>query len=115
MKTKIKLLCLLVCSMFSVTSFAALHIVTQAEALIIAQRQFQGKDVDYFILQDNSTTAWTVFVDAEPMKGWEHECYILTIPKAITTSVDMAVPSSTINRKLPPSGNFVPLSVKNRL
>lgn len=115
MKAKITLLCLLMCCILSSTALAQTqHSVSKAEALTIAQRQFQGRDVDYFILQDNNQTAWTIFVDAEPMKGWEHECYTLTIPKTITTSVSAAVPSSKIQRKLPPSGNFAPLSVKNR-
>ena len=102
------------CCILSSAAFAQTHSVSKAEALTIAQRQFQGKDVDYFILQDNSQTAWTIFVDAEPMKGWEHEYYVLTVPKTITTSVNAAVPSSKVERKLPPSGNFAPLSVKNR-
>ncbi len=88
--------------------------VTQADALSIAQRQFTGKDVDYFLQLDNSQTVWTIFVDAEPMKGWEHECYTLTIPKTITTTVSSAAPSGKVLRSLPPSGNYVPLSVKNR-
>ena len=114
MRAKLTLLSLLMCCILSSAAFAQTHSVSKAEALTIAQRQFQGKDVDYFILQDNSQTAWTIFVDAEPMKGWEHECYVLTVPKTITTSVNAAVPSSKVERKLPPSGNFAPLSVKNR-
>lgn len=114
MRAKLTLLSLLMCCILSSAAFAQTHSVSKAEALTIAQRQFQGKDVDYFILQDNSQTAWTIFVDAEPMKGWEHECYVLTVPKNITTSVNAAVPSSKVERKLPPSGNFAPLSVKNR-
>lgn len=114
MRAKHTLLSLLMCCILSSAAFAQTHSVSKAEALTIAQRQFQGRDVDYFILQDNSQTAWTIFVDAEPMKGWEHECYVLTVPKNITTSVNAAVPSSKVERKLPPSGNFAPLSVKNR-
>lgn len=113
MKAKIVLLGLLI-GCFCTTAFAQSHSVSKAEALSIAQRQFQGKDVDYFILQDNSPKEWTIFVDAEPMKGWEHECYTLTIPKTITTTVNVAIPSSKLQRKLPPSGDFVPLSVQNR-
>lgn len=114
MKAKIMLIGLLMCCLFSSAAIAQTNSVSKADALKIAQRQFQGRDVDYFIQQDNNQTAWTIFVDAEPMKGWEHECYLLTIPKAITTSVNTAIPSSTVQRKLPPSGNFSPLSVKNR-
>lgn len=114
MKVKITLLCLLMCCFFSSTALALTFSVHKTSALMIAQRQFQGRDVDYFILQDNNQTEWTIFVDAEPMKGWEHECYILTIPKTAKTSLDNVVPSSKIRRNLPPSDNFVPLLVKNR-
>lgn len=114
MKAKFIFLSLLIYCVFSSTALAQTHSVSTAEALAIAQRQFQGNDVDYFILQDNDQKAWTIFVDAEPMKGWEHECYVLTIPKNITTSVDVAVPSSKELRKLPPSGNYAPLLVKHR-
>lgn len=114
MKAKLMLLGLLMSCIFSSTAFAQTNSVSKNDALAIAQRQFQGKDVDYFILQDNNQTAWTIFVDAEPMKGWEHDCYVLTIPKTITTSVNTAVPSNKVLRKLPPSGNFIPLLVKNR-
>lgn len=114
MRAKLTLLSLLMCCIFSSAALAQVRSVSKEGALAIVQRQFQGKDVDYFILQDNSQTAWTIFVDAEPMKGWEHECYVLTVPKTITTSINVAVPSSKVERKLPPSGNFAPLSVKNR-
>lgn len=116
MKVKFTLLGLLMCCLFSSAALAQTNSVSKADALAIAQRQFQGRDVDYFILQDNNPTAWTIFVDAEPMKGWEHECYLLSIPKTISTStsVNVAVPARMIQRKLPPSGNFVPLAVKNR-
>lgn len=114
MKAKLMLLGLLMCFIFSSTAFAQTNSVSEDDALAIAQRQFQGMDVDYFILQDDNQNAWTVFVDAEPMKGWEHDCYILTIPKTVATSVNEAVPSSKELKKLPPSGNFVPLLVKNR-
>ena len=114
MKRKISLICLLLCCLFSIEAHAQTQSVSKSDALTIVQRQFQGRDVDYLIRQDSNATSWTIFVDAEPMKGWEHECYILTVPKNITTSVDDAVPSSKVQRKLPPSGNYVPLSVKNR-
>ncbi len=117
MKAKITFLSLMLCCLFPATSFAQImQVVTQQDALAIAQKQFPGQDVDYFILQDNSMIEWTIFVDAEPMKGWEHDCYILTIPKRLKNSIDSAIPTSIIRRKLPPSDNdnYVPLYTKNR-
>lgn len=114
MKAKIKLFCLIICCLFSSAGFATTYGVTMPEALSIAQRQFQGKDVDYYILEDTNSSYWTIFVDADPMKGWEHECYVITVFKTTTTSIDNTEPRSMEQHKLPPSGNFVPLSVKNR-
>lgn len=114
MRAKLILISLMICYIISPAAIAQTCRVTQAEALTIAQRQFQGKDVDYFILQDKHPTTWTIFVDAEPMKGWEHECYLLTIPKSIPTSLNDVEPLSSVQRKMPPSGDFTPLSVKNR-
>lgn len=100
--------------MLSISAFAETHEVTQAEALVIAQKEFQGRDVDYYIRQDNNQTFWTIFVDAEPTKGWEHECYTLSIHKTISIPVEYARVFIKTTNKLPPSGTFIPLSVKNR-
>lgn len=113
MKTKIILLNLMI--LICGNAVAQMHKVTMLEALSIAERQFPNRDVDYFLLEDTNQASWTFFVDAEPQKGWEHECYILKIPKTITTSVNSATPTSKMQRKLPPNdGNYIPLSVKNR-
>lgn len=114
MNARFTLLWLIICCILPSTALAQTYSVSQADALTIAQRQFQGRDVDYFILQNDNQSEWTIFVDAEPMKGWEHECHILTIPKTVTTSIDAVVPLSQEERKLPPTGNYVPLSVKDR-
>lgn len=87
-------------------------VITKSDALTIAQRQFIGKDVDYYI-RSNSSAVWNIFVDAEPMKGWQHDCYVLTIPKTSTASVSNIVPRS-VSRKTPPSEDYEPLLVKDR-
>lgn len=114
MKANLTLLSLLMCCILSSASFAQTHNVSKQEALMIARQQFQGKDVDYFLLQDINPKVWTIFVDAEPMKGWEHECYTLKIPKTLMTGSSGTLLIKPTPLKLPPSGNYVPLSVKNR-
>lgn len=57
---------------------------------------------------------WTFFVDAEPMKGWEHECYKVDVPKLVLESELSNIPLKKFKLKIPPAGNFVPVSVKNR-
>lgn len=86
--------------------------ITKEDALRIVSKEFANRDVDYFILENNSDVNWTIFIDAEPMKGWEHECYITTVPK--TSVNNIIVSPSLIERTLPPAGNFVPLQVRNR-
>lgn len=114
MRTKITLLSLLLCYLFSAKAIVGGYTITKEMALEAAKKQFQGLDVDYYILQDDNQTEWTIFVDAEPMKGWEHECCILTIPKKRNSISSNIYPTSTVYRRQPPTGNYVPLSVKNR-
>lgn len=114
MRAKLTFLCLLMSCVLSSAVAAQFQLVTRDEALEIAKQEFSGRDVDYFIRDDNNSTTWTIFVDAEPMKGWEHECYVLQIPRAINVTINPTVTTRKIRRKLPPSGNFVPLLVRNR-
>lgn len=113
MRPKLYFLFMLLCFLSTPSMLAQTISVSQNDALIIAQREFKNKDVDYYIL-DNNPVEWVIFVDAEPMKGWEHECYTLTIPKKISTSIDDVVLRPKTSHKLPPEGNYLPLLVKNR-
>lgn len=114
MKTCIKLLTVLVCVLFSTAAKALTTNVSVSDALRIAQQQFSGKDVDYYVCSPNDLKTWLIFVDADPMKGWEHECYLLDIPKTSLTTIRETSPSIR-KMKMPPSGyDYVPLSVKNR-
>lgn len=97
----------------TIPAISQTHTISQQDALTIAQLQFRDKDVDYFILEENNQNSWTIFVDAEPMKGWEHDCYLLSIPKETETDMYFVIPQKLQLRK-PPSGNYVPLCVKNR-
>lgn len=42
--------------LFSTVSFAQTQNVSQRDALAIAKKQFVGKDVDYYILSNSSST-----------------------------------------------------------
>ncbi len=79
MKSKLFFLSLAICGFFSLQASAINLVlpVSKSDALSIAKRQFQNSDVDYYLLEDDSETEWTIFVDAEPMKGWEHQCLLL--------------------------------------
>ena len=113
MKHVIFLVSLIFSCLFPTALFAQARDVSQSDALAIAQRQFFGKDVDYYMLNDNSSEAWNIFVDAEPMKGWQHDCYILIIPKSTTTNINWLIPEKIL-RKFPPQEDYFPILVKNR-
>lgn len=127
MKQKIKLLCLLLCCLTASSAIAQqVRNISKQEALSIAKMSFNGQDVDYYLCEDailnirseghnlsiSQSDTWTFFVDAEPLKGWEHDCYLVRVAKRIGAYQSPA-PLATKFR-LPPNGNFTPLDVKNR-
>lgn len=114
MKNVLLLLSVVFNCLFSTVSFAqTAKSISKDDALAIAQKQFVGKDVDYYILSNSTSAVWNIFVDAEPMKGWQHDCYVLTIPKATTTDINTIRPRKLL-RKMPPKEDYAPLLVKNR-
>lgn len=110
MKRKLFLTVLLSCLFFIP---ATARNVTVEEGLAALQNRFAEKDVDIYLLEDDSSQIWRFFVDAEPMKGWEHTAYLCRIPKQ-TTSPTNLFPIFQASCKLPPAGTLIPLLVKNR-
>ncbi len=114
-----KLIIAMLACMLSGTAFAQqlqFSFVSKEDALLTAMSQFKDQDVDYFLLNDYSRGEWSIFVDAEPMKGWEHDCYIINVPKTVSSSSGLK-PLITFTKtklNLPPQGDYEPLSVKNR-
>lgn len=76
MKRKLFLTVLLSCLFFIP---ATARNVTVEEGLAILQNRFAEKDVDIYLLEDDSSRIWRFFVDAEPMKGWERTAYLCRI------------------------------------
>lgn len=87
--------------------------ISITEALACAQSQFDDRDVDYFLVEQESTDSdvWKIFVDANPYAGWEHEAYILTVYKVSETGNQI---KSVIPVKMPPSGTLTALNVNHR-
>lgn len=112
MKTKLCLFCIMLCNLITVRAIPYKRFISEREAQKCVEKYFEGKDVDYFIHEDNNQSYWTFFVDAEPMKGWKHDCYVLTIPKQVESNA--VVCPSIEKRSTPPQGNYIPLKVRKR-
>ncbi len=116
MRKQLMILILVLGCLCPFQTVAQITSITKSEALSIAKQQFKNKDVDYYLITSLSSKSWAIFVDADPMKGWEHECYLLTIPKAINGGSSLSgsvVPEKKL-LKMPPSGSYESLEVKQR-
>ena len=128
MKKKATFLIVLLCCLISSSAIAQqlMRSVSKQEAFSIVKSYFSGQDVDYYYcdkpvfevtdkdryIYASQNNTWEFFVDAEPMKGWEHDCYIVSIAKEIGEYLS---PAPLLTKfRLPPMGNFSPLEVKNR-
>lgn len=89
--------------------------VTLPEALGIVQQKFTQKEVDYYLIKDENNSVWTIFVDAQPMADWTHDCYTATVPKMRdnATSVLSIEPQMT-PLSMPPAGNYQALYLTKR-
>lgn len=113
MRKKKLLLTMLVCVMWTLCAYAQVGSYNFNSAFQSVKDEFSGRDVDYYLRMDRSYDTWTFFVDAAPMQGWEHECYLVTFPKCEDNG--MLLQLSKIAMRRPPStGEFVKLEPKNR-
>ena len=108
--------------------------ITEEDALDIAKTLFADKDVDYYIgstdLRNPTGSTYNkigggssfpmvqdsiiVFVDEEPMKGWEHKCSLIKVPRHVFQHYGR-LPYSITSMTMPPSGyNLKPANVRNR-
>ncbi len=117
MKKLLLILIMLVWVEVSAASAVEVHYITRNEAIDIVKRQFVGRDVDIYIENNQLASGHRFFVDAEPMKGWEHECYIVYVASRfrLDSGVTLENYQPIITElRLPPEGDYRPLEVKNR-
>lgn len=110
MKTARILFALLLCAMSSVL-YAQPRYISQSEAYEMVLQHFADQDVD--IYHRNTNESWSFYIDAEPMKGWEHDCYIYNVPKSYYGSVSDVEPIIQHLRR-PPHETYQPIRVVNR-
>ena len=87
---------------------------TLEDALAIARLQFVGQDVDYYRLDDGNDDQWTIFIDAEPLAGWAHPCYLLRDPKCPEVGDSREYVAERAKYDFPPCGRYEDLLVKDR-
>lgn len=84
--------------------------ITQDKALAIVKKFYIGQDVDYYLCTERSV--WKIFVDEEPLKGWEHNCATYTFSNTFNLAVDTVPLKQSL--RLPPNEELSPLDIKNR-
>lgn len=81
---KFTVLFLSICIAYSAE--AATYQISQEEAFLKIAADFENKEVDYYTLErfdgQEEQDVWRFFVDANPLAGWEHECYIYSIARS---------------------------------
>lgn len=113
MKIKLLILSLLFGLLYN-TAKGAEYQITESDAIDIACREINKTAVNCYILQEKTeTSVWTVFVDAEPMKGWCHDAYIITIPKTSSETAANTVATKKEYLDTPPYGNYVCKKIYN--
>lgn len=85
--------------------------ITKNDAYEVVKSLYPGCDYDYYLVEDNDTGVWKFFVDAAPLKGWEHECYLISLPKSSNAAT--VVPDVT-SLSMPPSATLTPMANVNR-
>ncbi len=81
--------------------------VTKEMALEAAKRALgeEGQVMlynDYYLIEDNDSVQWSLFVDYIPDAGWEHKCYIATVPKIMEPMAFRFVPAELTETNCPP-------------
>lgn len=110
-KDTIKLLLSILLVAISSLSVSAME-VSEQQALELCKSQFGSEWIDFYVKKDSISDAWTFFVDAEPTKNWEHDCYLITISKNGPV-VDATLIKNIQKLKFPPkdSYNYEPIDV----
>lgn len=114
---RIILVLLLIQACIECFSIGKVRAVNIPEAVSYVKTTFyQNDDVDFYVGTDTilGTTYWLIFVDEEPMKGWEHQCTAFHISKSISPNVSLSYYRRT-SLQSPPLGKILtPYQPQNR-
>lgn len=109
---------LLILVYFAMSEYASAQLTAaflRTRAIQMAQKEFTDIDADYyFIDEDYSNVDYVkVFVDAEPLKGWEHDCYIVYVPSKLSQQEQR--PLLKKRYRMPPEGaKLIPAANRNK-
>lgn len=113
MKKIFTILLTLFCSVVLFQGMALNRVVTKDEAFSLVKKEFANDaGLDYYLVQDGNASFWTFFVDAEPMKGWEHNCYTVKVPRVIDSSI-LSVPLRKTKQQMPGSEDYIPMELNS--
>lgn len=113
MKKIFTILLTLFCSVVLFQGMALNRVVTKDEAFSLVKKEFANDaGLDYYLVQDGNASFWTFFVDAEPMKGWEHNCYTVRVPRVIDASVS-TVPLRKTAQRMAGSEDYIPMELNS--
>lgn len=110
------------CVLFVLCAFTSMAQSLQTVSLNTAKNlvaiHYTGQDVDYFYASVTNPVVngvkrmglyWLIFVDEEPMKGWEHNCKSYYVSKTQTNVLPFVEARTT-----PPSVSLTKLTLANR-
>ncbi|MDE6125770.1 MAG: hypothetical protein K2G30_02335, partial [Muribaculaceae bacterium] len=84
--------------------------VSLLQARDITKRYFaDGDKYAYYVVENGDTVNWTIFVDALPGAGWEHECYMATVERSTMGNILKMLPNNVTREVLPPKENISPI------
>ena len=100
--------------------------ISKVRALSLVKQKLNLLDADYYYIDKTGIGVtssngipklfiggpWKFFVDAEPQKGWEHKCFIVTVPMKEFYNIPPTVFVEEL--RLPPNKKMTPIEVKDR-
>jgi len=111
---------ILLCIFLAMPCFVRAQVVSALRntVLDIVKSRFQNKDVDYYLMADTAASPYlykgktAIFVDTEPLKGWNHKGFIYLFPAKMLVNVSYTPIIQAVTT--PPKAEYFPLEVQER-
>lgn len=109
MKKFLQIMCLVMLSVLVWPARLNAVNISSGLALKLLHDVIANDDYDYYQMNVNDNEYWHFFIDTEPMKGWEHKCCEMLIPKSAKSVSSKVVlgNSKVIELTMPPDVNMI--------